>query len=48
LFSHTAILARELALPAVVGAAGLFAGIRDGDIVEVDPVAGIVRVIERR
>jgi pyruvate,water dikinase len=47
LFSHTALLARELGIPAVVGASGLFAKISDGDIVEVDPIAGVVRVIER-
>jgi pyruvate,water dikinase len=47
LFSHTALLARELGLPAVVGAPGLLAQISDGDTVEVDPIAGVVRVIER-
>lgn len=48
LFSHTAILARELEMPAVVGVPDLFDGIHDGDLVEVDPVAGAVRVVERR
>ncbi|HTN81721.1 MAG TPA: PEP-utilizing enzyme, partial [Acidimicrobiales bacterium] len=47
LFSHTALLARELGLPAVVGAPGLLASISDGDLVEIDAVAGVVRVIER-
>ncbi len=47
LFSHTALLSRELGIPAVVGAPGLLASIADGDIVEVDPTAGAVRVIER-
>ena len=47
LFSHTALLARELGIPAVVGAPGLFSAIGDGDLVEVDANAGIVRVIER-
>ena len=47
LFSHTALLARELGIPAVVGAPGLLGAISDGDVVEVDPTAGIVRVIER-
>ena len=47
LFSHTALLARELGVPAVVGAPGLFAAISDGDVVEVDPTSGVVRVIER-
>ncbi len=47
LFSHTALLARELDIPAVVGAPGLLAAISDGDLVEVDPTTGAVRVIER-
>jgi rifampicin phosphotransferase len=41
---HAAVLARELGLPAVVGVAGL-RRIRDGVVVEVDPVAGAVRVV---
>ena len=47
LFSHTAILSRELGLPAVVGVADVFDGIRDGDLIEVDPLTGAVRVVER-
>jgi len=47
LFSHTALLARELAIPAVVGAPGLLSAISDGDLVEIDAAEGIVRVIER-
>ena len=47
LFSHTAILSRELGLPAVVGVPDLFEGVRDGDVIEVDPVAGSVRVVDR-
>ena len=47
LFSHTALLARELGIPAVVGAPGLLSAISDGDLVEIDAAAGIVRVIER-
>jgi pyruvate,water dikinase len=42
--SHAAIIARELGIPAVVGAAGAMAMIRDGDTVEVDPVTGFVRL----
>ncbi len=45
LFSHAAILARELGLPAVVGVPDLFAGVRDGDLIEVDPAAGAVRIV---
>jgi rifampicin phosphotransferase len=43
--SHAAVLARELALPAVVGAAAAFDRLVDGTEVEVDPVAGTVRVV---
>jgi rifampicin phosphotransferase len=43
--SHTAVMARELAIPAVVGASGVMASVRDGDLVEVDPVRGLVRVL---
>jgi pyruvate,water dikinase len=46
LFSHAAILSRELGLPAVVGVADVFDGIRDGDLIEVDPLRGAVRVVE--
>jgi phosphotransferase system enzyme I (PtsI) len=42
--SHTAILARDLGIPAVVGLAGQLAGIRDGDIIGVDGSHGTVRV----
>lgn len=44
--SHAAILARELGIPAVVGAPGLLDEVADGAEVEVDPVAGRVRVLE--
>jgi phosphohistidine swiveling domain-containing protein len=43
--AHAAVLARELGLPAVVGAAGALGLIRDGADVEVDPVAGTVRLL---
>jgi rifampicin phosphotransferase len=42
--SHAAVLARELGIPAVVGAPGAL-GIPSGSTVEVDPVAGVVRVV---
>lgn len=45
LFSHTAILARELGLPAVVGVPDLLDLVEDGDLVEVDPANHQVRVI---
>ena len=42
--SHAAVLARELGIAAVVGAHGAL-GIPDGAQVEVDPVAGVVRIL---
>lgn len=44
LLSHPAVLARELGLPAVIGVRGLLERVKTGDTVEVDPVAGVVRV----
>jgi rifampicin phosphotransferase len=43
---HAAIVAREFALPAVVGATGATARIPDGATVEVDPARGRVAVVE--
>jgi pyruvate,water dikinase len=44
LLSHAAVMARELGIPAVVGAPGAL-DIPDGAEVEVDPIAGVVRVL---
>jgi pyruvate,water dikinase len=44
---HAAVLARELGLTAVIGLPGLLARVRDGDLVEVDPGAGTVSVLDR-
>lgn len=44
--SHAAVLARELGIPAVVGAPEALRGIPDGAIIEVDPVRGEVRVVQ--
>ncbi len=44
--SHAAVLARELGLTAVIGVPDLLARVADGDLVEVDPVAGTIRVVE--
>ena len=43
---HAAIVAREFAIPAVIGAAGATGQIPDGALVEVDPVAGRVMLID--
>jgi pyruvate,water dikinase len=45
LLSHAAVIARELGLTAVVGAAGAMAAIPDGAQIEVDPAVGRVRVL---
>jgi phosphohistidine swiveling domain-containing protein len=45
LLSHAAVIVRELGLTAVIGAAGAMEAIPDGALVEVDPVAGRVRVL---
>jgi pyruvate,water dikinase len=45
--SHAAVLARELGLPAVVGAPGAITDISDGAIIEVDPERNVVRIIEQ-
>jgi phosphohistidine swiveling domain-containing protein len=43
--SHSAIVAREYGIPAVVGTGSATAIIRDGQLIEVDGSAGIVRIM---
>ena len=43
--SHGAIVARELGIPALVNAAGATRTIRDGDTLDLDATAGVVRVV---
>ena len=43
--SHCAIVAREYGIPAVVGAAGATARIKDGQTIEVDGDEGAVRIL---
>jgi len=45
LLSHPAVLARELGLSAVLSVNGLLERVHTGDLIEVDPVAGVVRVL---
>ena len=45
--SHAAITARELGKPCIVGTKIATQVLRDGDMVEVDAEAGVVKVIER-
>lgn len=48
LTSHTAIVARELGVPCVVGTKIATQVLHDGDLVEVDAERGVVRVLERK
>ncbi|MFA4941030.1 MAG: PEP-utilizing enzyme [Patescibacteria group bacterium] len=45
---HSAIVARELKIPCIVGVQGVMLLLKDGDIVEVDANNGIVRKLSRR
>jgi pyruvate,water dikinase len=45
LLCHAAVIARELGLPAVIGATDAMDLIPDGATIEVDPEAGTVRVL---
>jgi len=45
LLCHAAVIARELGLPAVIGATDAMALIPDGATIEVDPVVGTVRLL---
>lgn len=46
LLSHSAIVARELALPCVVGIAGLLDTLQDREMVEMDGTAGTIRRLD--
>lgn len=46
LLSHSAIVAREMGIPAVVSIPGLLTAIRDGDLVEFDGGTGSIRILE--
>jgi pyruvate,water dikinase len=45
--SHTMIVARDLGIPAIVGAVGATTKIKTGDLIEVDGSTGVVRILER-
>jgi pyruvate,water dikinase len=47
LLCHAAVMARELGIPSVIGCHEAMTAIADGDLVEVDPAAGRVRIVER-
>jgi len=42
---HAAVMARELCIPAVIGAQGAMSTIPDGAVIEVDPLASRVSVV---
>jgi pyruvate,water dikinase len=45
LLCHAAVIARELGIPAVIGAGDAMSRIPDGATIEVDPAGGTVRVL---
>jgi phosphoenolpyruvate synthase/pyruvate phosphate dikinase len=47
LLSHSAVLARELGIPAVVGVAGVVNFLRDGELVRIDGTEGTIQLLER-
>lgn len=47
LLSHSAIVARELGIPAIVGIAGLMERLQDGELVEMDGARGTIRRISQ-
>ncbi len=48
LLSHTAIISRELGIPAVVGIDNLLATVKTGDTVRLDGATGVVKIVKRK
>ncbi len=46
ILSHSAIVAREMGIPAIVGVNNLLSTLKDGDEVEMDGSAGTIRIIK--
>ena len=46
ILSHSAIVAREMGIPAIVGISNLLTTLKDGDEVEMDGSAGTIRIIK--
>lgn len=46
LLSHTAIISRELGIPAVVGIDNLMSTVKTGDIVRIDGATGVVKILK--
>jgi pyruvate,water dikinase len=47
LLSHTAIISRELGIPAVVGIDNLMSTVKNGDTVRLDGASGVVKIVKR-
>ncbi len=47
LLCHAAVIARELGIPGLIGAAGACGSVPDGALVELDPEAGTLQVVGR-
>ena len=45
--SHSAVIAREMGIPLVVGVRGLTEQVHDGDKVRVDGINGTIEILER-
>jgi len=45
--SHAAIIAREMDKPCVIGTRNATKILKDGDLVQVDAVHGVVRILEK-
>lgn len=45
LLSHTAILCREMGIPAIVGAKGILNAIHDGDLVQMNGATGAINIL---
>lgn len=48
LLSHTAIISRELGIPAVVGIDNVMSTVRNGDIIRLDGASGVVKIVKRK
>ena len=48
ILSHSAIVAREMGIPAIVGIPNLLALVIDGELVEMDGATGVLRLLERQ
>jgi pyruvate,water dikinase len=45
ILSHASIVARELGIPAVIGAKGIMEQLKNGQIVEIDGSKGTIKII---